>query len=336
MPIQAIRSEVKFKVRQNALLLREFTIAQLVRATGLNPESVRTEVQRLRREGMVTSERKPGRREALYRLSDDPEKRLALSRSVEAFYPEPREPVPPRPTSRLYQAALQSLDQAEREKGRRREELLAQAAHQLEGAWQAEGASRAPELVQAHFLRERGRLACFQGRREQAQGLFNQAREKFATAGLESETRLVDEYLLYIEARRWIDANEAVDPAAQARCVLEVLEAAEHPPIGPLARLFADLIRSQTTEHRVVELVYRSVAAVSTIKEVADEMRELRAELGRERIGDGAAWQRLTEQERSLMQLDVAPWPSELYVESQMEPTFGFPRRRPRRRGTDD
>ena len=114
MPAQAMRSEVKFKVRQNALLLGEFTIAQLVRATGLNPESVRTEVQRLRKEGFVVSERRPGQREALYRLSDDPEKRLALSRSVEAFYPEPPMPVPPRPTSRMYQAARYSLAQAER------------------------------------------------------------------------------------------------------------------------------------------------------------------------------------------------------------------------------
>ncbi len=277
MPVQAVRSEVKFKVRQNALLLREFTIAHLVRATGLNPESVRTEVQRLRKEGFIVSERRPGRREAFYRLSDDPEKRLALSRSVEAFYPEPPEPVPPRPTSRLYQAALLSLDQAEREKGKRREALLAQAAHQLEGAWQAEGASRAPELVQAHILRERGRLAYLQGQREPARELLTQAREAFAAAGLESEVRLIDSDLVYLEARHRIDASGAVGAAAEARCVLEALEEAECPPTGPLVRLLAGLTRalSRTIEDRVAAAVYESVAVIGEriIGEVREELR---------------------------------------------------------------
>lgn len=175
---------IEFKVRRNALLLREFTFAQLVRATGLSPGSVRTEVWKLKQEGFITSEPKPGQREALYRLSHDPEKRLALSRAVEAFYPEPPEPIPPRPTSRLYQAALQSLDQAEGAEGERRDELLARVACQLEGAWQAEGASSAPELVQAHILRERGRLARLEGRHKQARELFDQAGEKFVAAGL--------------------------------------------------------------------------------------------------------------------------------------------------------
>jgi len=326
--------EVKFKVRRNALLLGEFTIAQLVRATGLNPESVRTEVQRLKREGFVVSQRKPGRREALYRLSDDSEKRLALSRSVEAFYPEPPAPIPPRPTSRLYQAALRSLDHAEGEKGKQREELLEQAAHQLEGAWQAEGASRTPELVQAHILRERGRLACFQGRREQAQELFNQAREKFAAAGLESEARLVDEYLLYIEARRRIDAHEAVDAAVQARCVLETLEAAERPPTSPLVRLLTDLTRalSRTTQDRVAAAVYESMAVIGEriVSEVREELR-----FERERMPIP-----MIIQERPDVLLDPLSQMTRLYLERRPEPPlvspFGLSGRQPRGRETDD
>ena len=307
--------EVKFKVRQNALLLREFTIAQLVRATGLNPESVRTEVQRLRQEEFVTSERRPGQREALYRLSDDPEKRLALSRAVEAFYPEPPEPIPPRPTSRLYQAALQSLDQAEGEKGRRREELLAQAAHQLEGAWQAERANRAPELVQAHILREHGRLACLEGRREQARELFNQAREKFVAAGLESETRLIDEYLLYIKARRRIDTSEAVDAAAQARCILETLDAAECPPTGPLVRLLVDLARvlSRTIGDRVAEVT-------------------LMAELHREVVGVREHLQRLEGKWTPV----PMPSPEGPSIPADLLTIRWYSRQQPRRRQTDD
>lgn len=245
--------EVKFKVRRNALLLREFTIALLVRATGLNPESVRTEVQRLKQEGFLISEQRAGQREALYRLSDDPEKRLALSRSVEAFYPELPEPIVSRPTSRLYEAALRSLSQAEERKGKRCEELLKQAEHQLEGAWEAEGASRAPELVQAHILRERGRLAHLQGKPESAKERLKQAREIFAEADLESEVRLVDEYLVCIEGWRRIQTSNASDAAAQAHCVLEALATTEHLSVSPLIHLLADLTRelSRTISSRV-------------------------------------------------------------------------------------
>jgi len=317
MSNSAVRSEVKFKVRRNTLLLHEFTIAQLVRATGLNPESVRTEVQRLRQEGMIISGHKPGQREAVYRLSDDPEKRLALSRSVEAFYPEPTEPVPPRPTSRMYQDALQTLDEAERGKGEQREALVRRAAHQLEGAWEAEGASRAPELVQAHLFREQGRLACLQGRREQAEEWFDQAREKFSAAGAEREIRLIDEYLLYLEAQRQIDINRAIDPSTQARCVLETLKKAEH--IGPLMCLLVDLVRelSYTAGDRVVDAVYTSMAAVG--ERFFGRMREeLRAELRAER-----------------MQPHVATMTHErpAIPEWQMEAS---PDRLSRRRGTDD
>ena len=276
MSPQAIHSEVKFKVRRNALLLRQFTISQLVRATGLNPESVRTEVQRLKQEGFVVSERRPGQREVLYRLSDDPEKRLELSRNVEAFYPPP--PEPSRPTARLYQAALHTLSQAEKAKGRQRQDLLAQAAHQLEGAWQAEGASRAPDLVQAHLLRERGRLAYLQGTNlDQAHQLLEQAREKFAAAGLESEVRLVDEYLLCLEIESRERARGARDIPEQVRCVLEVLQDAQQ--VGPLARLLADLIQSLSySEGRVFAAVYQSVAAVG--ERLTSEMRqELRLRL---------------------------------------------------------
>jgi DNA-binding transcriptional ArsR family regulator len=260
MRARASHSEVKFKVREDALLLREFTISQLVRTTGLNPESVRTEVQRLKQKGFIVSERRPGQREVVYRLSDDPEKRLELSRSVRAFHPPLPEPT--RPTARLYQAALNTLDQAERAKGQQRKELLDLAAHQLEGAWQAEGASRAPELVQAHLLRERGRLAYLQGTNlDQARQLLEQAREKFAAAGLESEVRLVDEYILCLDIESLLKARGARDIHEQVYCVLEVLNEAKQ--VGPLARLLIELIQSLShSEARVIAAVYQGVTAV--------------------------------------------------------------------------
>jgi predicted transcriptional regulator len=87
-----VPNEVKFKVRHYALLLEEFTVSQIVELTGLKSPSVRTEVQRMKREGFVTASRQNaqgrGGPPCVYRLTDDPEARLALSRSVEAFYIE--------------------------------------------------------------------------------------------------------------------------------------------------------------------------------------------------------------------------------------------------------
>lgn len=251
----AEHGEVKFKVRRNALMLQEFTIDNLVRATGLKPESVRTEVQRMKQEGLLTSESKQGQRGASYQLSDDPEKRLSLSRSVEAFYPEPSEPVGLHPTSRLYEDALKTLEQAEDSRGEKRKQLLTEAKHQLEGAWQAEGADRAPGPVKAHLLRERGRLAYLQGKLESANEILKQTKEIFLDAGLKSESNVVEEYLVTIEAWRRIQTSNAFDDAARARCVIEALTANDSLTTSPLVELLADLTRelSRTVRDRVAK-----------------------------------------------------------------------------------
>jgi len=274
--------EVKFKVRRNALLLREFTISELVRATGLNPESVRTEVQRMKQEELLFPETESRQRETIYRLSDDPKKRLALSRSVEAFYPKSPKPFMPRPTSRLYKAAVISLNQVDKKKGKQREELLNQAEHQLEGAWEAEGASRAPKLVQAHILRERGRLAYLRAKWESAKELFELALEIFAEGNLDGETRLVDEYLLCIEAQHRIHIAHTSDVATQARCVLDILNTAEHVSPSPLIHLLGDLTRelSLTSKARVAETTLE-IETSRKIDETHEEVKGIREDLRR-------------------------------------------------------
>ena len=116
-------SVIKSKVRLNALLWREFTAAQMVEITGLKPESVRTELQRMKAEGLLEvssapqpadQKRKRGGQPVVYRLSSDPEKRLGLSRSVEAFHPEVSQPQ--HPTSRHFVLATRLLNQASAEK----------------------------------------------------------------------------------------------------------------------------------------------------------------------------------------------------------------------------
>ena len=87
----------------------------------------------------------------------DPEKRLALSRSVEAFYPEA--PQPQRPTSRHFALATRLLDQASKEKdARKRERLPVEAEEELDFALAEEGAGRVPEVVRAHIEFQRGPL----------------------------------------------------------------------------------------------------------------------------------------------------------------------------------
>ena len=112
--------QVKLLVRSNALLLREFTVAQMRRVTGAKPTSVRTELHRMKREGLLTSEplrqRGTGRGAPphVYRLTDDPEKRLELVRSVEAFYRVEDAAGHMEPVSLNYKATLSLLDQLER------------------------------------------------------------------------------------------------------------------------------------------------------------------------------------------------------------------------------
>lgn len=76
------RGHVKFRVRREALKLGSFSIEFLVLVTGLNKESVRTVVQNMKKEGLLTSERrrtgKRGGQEVGYRLTDDPTALRAL------------------------------------------------------------------------------------------------------------------------------------------------------------------------------------------------------------------------------------------------------------------
>src|SRR5689334_14385265 len=88
-----LSNQVKFRVRQYALMLQEFTVADIARLSKLNPESIRTEIQRMRKEALVISRREPrqkgqrGGSIAVYMLSEDPEAQLKLLKSVEAFSP---------------------------------------------------------------------------------------------------------------------------------------------------------------------------------------------------------------------------------------------------------
>lgn len=252
-------SEVKFKVRHNALLLHEFTTADMVRATGLNPESVRTELQRMKREGLLISRphpdkpKKRGGRPALYRLTDDPEARLALSESVEAFYPSLSSA--DRPTSRHYLLAQQLLDHAQTVENPQRKRLLLDAEQALEMAEHAEGGGLAPKRIQAYLRYERARLFYLQGVYKEARESFESLREFFVEVQDEMMIRHTDESLLCLKA--W-DCSATGTPygvgeAALARCLLDTLTEEAYRTDSPLTSLLVQLVDqlSRTADEKV-------------------------------------------------------------------------------------
>jgi DNA-binding PadR family transcriptional regulator len=192
----AVPNEVKFKVRHHALLLEEFTVAQIVQLTGLKSTSVRTEVQRMKREGLLSSHREKGKGRGappcVYKLTDDPEARLELSRSVEAFYTEiaPKPVEPRRPVSRHFFQAVKLIRDltCQRVEEDDQEAVIDEALYHLEFARREEGVGReGTEVVGACLDREQARLESVRGNISEAERLFRQAGAAFEAAGLHRE-----------------------------------------------------------------------------------------------------------------------------------------------------
>ncbi|HEY0602425.1 MAG TPA: sigma factor-like helix-turn-helix DNA-binding protein [Herpetosiphonaceae bacterium] len=268
-------SQVKFKVRYHALLLREFTVADIVSATGLNPESVRTELQRMRQDGLLKSETQTGAAErhgraSLYRLTDDPEARLTLSRSVEAFYPPP--PPSTRPTSRHYQLAQQLLDQALNTTNSQRHQLLDDAQSALEMAEQAEYDAH-PE-IKAYFEYERARLAYLRGEYTQAEQTFTQLRDRFGALHDQALLRRIEEFLVCVDVQRRFaaqlqpSANEATLGWSLAQALVEQ----DYQTDSPITSLLLLVLRqlSETASDKVSAAV-RKDTAEDTRSLLADE-----------------------------------------------------------------
>jgi RNA polymerase sigma factor (sigma-70 family) len=252
-------SQVKFKVRYQALLLREFTVAEIIRATGLNPESVRTELQRMRQEGLITSQPHPQPtaeqqgRPSLYRLADDPEARLALSRSIEAFYPV--QASTDHPTSRHYYLAQRLLDQALSTAEIHRQPLLDDAAHALDMAEQAEGGDSAPESVTAYLHYERARLAYLRGEYAQATRAFEKLRDYFAAIPDETMLKRIEEFQVCLNVQQRFTA-EQTQPASEATIgwyLAEALVEDGYRTDSPITSLLLPVLRqlSQTASDKV-------------------------------------------------------------------------------------
>lgn len=251
MPVRrmARRGQVKFNVRHNTLLLHDFTVADMVRATNLNAESVRTELQKMREEGFLTSQPhpkksgKPGGQLVVYRLTDDPAARKALARSIEAF-------TPPQPsagviTDQQYLLARQILNRAQMAAAPCRAPLLADAAKALVIASKTEGGSRAPERVKACLQYEESRLAYLEGAYQEAGTNIAALREFFVGIHDDLMLRQVEELRLCLESVDRFAAQQPghADAIAGAHYVLEALADYDYHPESPLAALALDLLR---------------------------------------------------------------------------------------------
>ncbi|MEA3485264.1 MAG: hypothetical protein U9R03_00975 [Candidatus Aerophobetes bacterium] len=248
--------EVKIRIRSNALTFKEFTVAQMRRATGLNPASIRTEIQRMKQEGYLTSEpvkesEGRGAPPHVYKLTSDPEKRLELAREVEAFYTPPPLPAPPKPTSLHFKAAVKLIDRlaAGQVSEEKQDEVLDKARYHLDFAMHEEGVGikkdEATEIIGAHINFHQARLECLQGHGAKAEELLNKARTVFQAHELEAQVAQVDAHLLRLAIRPHLEEArkaEAQSPPAAAWCIQKAIDKIEGSPVAfhPLAQAFLD------------------------------------------------------------------------------------------------
>jgi len=229
-------SAVKFRVREKALMLGEFTVQEMVQATGLKRESVSTEVQRMKKEGLLLAEslpesddglrRRVGAPPLLYRLTPDSQRRLQMAHQLTSFY---LPSTSGRPTSRHYLAATRILDRlmAQRDfDGVIRQDLIRQCGEALEYAWYDENEPQ-ESVVAAFIERERARLCYVRGAHVEAKHLFRSARGQFLNASLTEEAAQIDDYLCAVElAQRWTQDSATAELQDRIADVLAALRTA--------------------------------------------------------------------------------------------------------------
>jgi hypothetical protein len=273
-------SLVKFKVRHNAQLLREFTVSEMVRATGLNPESVNTELQRMKREGLLerqplaVGERRNGEgSRALYLLTTNPELLRKLTDSVDAFH-LPRADRD-RPTSRYYTTAVWQLDQAEIRWGVERSLLVDQATLDLREAEKAEGGEAAPRNVKAYLKFQLARIEYFRARFGPASTMFSELKNSFEEIGDEALQTKLDEYLFCIGA--WETYPARMDNISEESWTQHLLAEISRSDIGisPLAALLHRIAAQITNiSSRIATTAFQQILNQSTSELRADLVRE--------------------------------------------------------------
>ena len=234
----AAPNEVRFNVRHNVLLLKTFGVPQLKAITGLNRQSIHTEVRRMEKEGLVSrvgTEKVPkgstgGRPRVIYQLTEDPEKRFELLQSVRAFYTALEETSSelPRPESKHYFIAKRILeDSLQKAPSVTQDEdaarLLDMIQRRLEYArMEEEVGEEGTQLIAASLdILEAKAIDALAGDWEGAVGLLDQARgvcEQLEAADLVGEIRAYVQTVI----GRMVDAQIECDDSQEYARVEEI------------------------------------------------------------------------------------------------------------------
>ncbi len=241
-------NQVKMQVRKEALVRRVFTVADIVDATGLNPESVRTELQRMKEQKLLASERRG--KQCQYSLATDPEMRLALSQSLYTFL-LPAVSLANLPVSDAYKQAQQRLDTALNTEGDC-SQLLVEAKELLEQAAQEEGHVSASEAVLSYLGYERARLAYLSGKHTAAERSFQALRPFFESIHDMDMVCYIDEFLLIIRQLASDSVSFAMEgPGRELREYLR-----QHRSRGPLLPRLVNML--DQTPHRTSNMAIAS------------------------------------------------------------------------------
>jgi len=244
-------NSIKLGVRQIAATGKPFTITDLQRRTGFNVESIRTEVQRLRQEGLLettaVAERganKRGAPSAVYCLAKDESQVAILRKSIEEFYVQTPLTRADEPTSTHFAATVAAIDKAlALYGGAGVEELLQQAEEELESARYAEGDEDASERLRARLDFEGARIQFARGKYAEALGEFSRLSDILSRCRDYATARAAKEYMLAAELHG-SDRQEDENPWEQTlleRC-LEI--------VNPVSQFVVEMMRRSVSRRK--------------------------------------------------------------------------------------
>jgi len=226
-------NSVKLAVQQAILDTPRFTVADIAKRTGFRLDSIQTQVQRMKKQGIVdvdsaskedlAASNKRGAPPVTYRLTQDVEKLRALREDILSFYSHLRERTP-RPTSKHFTLAKQAIDMALRCEDSKKEELLQEAELQLEIVRDTECDAEADENLKAHIEFENARVKYARQKYKETTLEFAHLRTVFLQHRDEEALRSADEYWLDSKIDSFLsDAAHVPRPADLIEHVLEII-----------------------------------------------------------------------------------------------------------------
>jgi DNA-binding PadR family transcriptional regulator len=315
-------NEVKFRVRAIALDLGTFTVAQMTRVTALNPASIRTELQRMKREGYLTSEPVKGvksRRGApphRYQLTDDPEKRLALARSIEPFYS--LSPSTTRPLSLHYEAAVMLVNRLETVElsPAERATVLNEAHHHLALATEEEGIDIRPEaetaVAAAYLDLLRARLAIAASQWERAEALLRTPIQTFTEHRLDEMVAQTESLRTALKVEQTL-VQASTDPSLPDRLLAVLRDASGALPLPTARRMLnalctltvADLQASAIRSlSRTLEMIVIRDLVGTSARVVQTELRQEVEEIARKEPAHALTSERIQQRDVSILAPD--------------------------------